>query len=147
MIEKISTENFDEVINTQTNPYFLKFGSKTCGPCNTMKPVLEALAKNNPNYKVFEIDTDESADLAQKFEIRAVPTIHICEGREILYSFYGLTPLRDLEYAITNIQDPYFREHGEFQIKHITNKSKNYTFEFIVFGLIVVICFVLFVLL
>lgn len=124
MIEKITNENFDTIINSQTSAYFLKFGSKTCGPCNTMKPVLEALATNNQKFRVFEIDTDESSELAQKFEIRAVPTIHLCEGREILYSFHGLTPLRDLEYALHNINDPYFREHGEFRIKEELSKNK-----------------------
>lgn len=137
MIQKITTENFDSIINTQTRPYFLKFGSKTCGPCNTMKPVLEALARNNQDNSVFEIDTDDSSELAEKFEIRAVPTIHLCEGREILYSFHGLTPLRDLEYALQNINDPYFRENGEFKIKEeLTNHTTDHTFNIVVIILV-----------
>lgn len=144
MLEKINSENFEEKIGQQKNPYFLKFGSKTCGPCNTMKPVLLALAENNPEFNVFEIDTDESSELAQKFEIRAVPTIHLCEEREILYSFYGLTPLRDLEYAVKNIDDPYFREHGEFKISKEAQK-KNFKFEGLVILLVLIFVLLIFV--
>ena len=130
----LTSENFENSVNTINGPYIIKFGSKTCGPCNTMAPVLEKFREINPQVKLFEIDTDQSPELASHFEIRSVPTIHICEGREILYSFHGLTPLRDIEYVINNINDPHFREHGEFNMQQV---KKTYYFEA---GILILFC-------
>lgn len=129
MMKKLTNENFEEVAQSQKDLYIIKFGSKTCGPCNTMKPVLDALVQNNPETAIFEVDTDESPELAAHFGIRAVPTIHYCENREILYSFHGVTPLRDLQYVIDNKDDAHFRETGEFQKE---DQNKDHTFGIII---------------
>lgn len=135
MENQLTLENFDALISAQTRPYGIRFGSKTCGPCNTMIPVIEKVRQTNPNFNFFEVDTDEDPELASHFGIRSVPTIHICEEREILYSFHGITPFRDIQYLIDNINDPYFRTHGSFQVK---DQKKSYTFEIIVIALIAI---------
>lgn len=119
---KLTSENFESTLNTVNGAYLIKFGSKTCGPCNTMAPVLEKLQVENSEFKIFEIDTNESPELAGHFQIRSVPTMHFCEGREILYTCNGITPFKDLQYIINNLDDPTFRESGEFKVE----KSKNY---------------------
>ncbi len=129
MLKKINSENFEYAIQSENGPYIIKFGSQSCGPCHTMKPVLDTLAQNNPSVSVYEVDTDESPELAGHFEIRSVPTMHYCEGREILFSQYGVTPLRDMQYVIDNFNDEYFRANGEFQIE---KTKKNYTFEILI---------------
>ncbi|EQC43045.1 thioredoxin domain protein [Bacteriovorax sp. BSW11_IV] len=133
MDTKLTLENFDAQISSQRKPFAIKFGSTTCGPCNTMAPVLDKVRTENPHFMVFEVDTDEEPELASHFGIRAVPTIHICEDREILYSFHGITPYRDIQYLIDNINDPHFRTHGSFKT---SDQKKSYTFELIVLVLI-----------
>ena len=122
-MKKLSSQEFDQYIANIKGPYLLKFGSKTCGPCNTMGPVLEKLSQDNPNFNVLEIDTDESPELASLCNIRSIPALHFCEDREILYSLSGITPLRDLQYVINNIKSEHFLEHGEFQT---APKQKSY---------------------
>lgn len=138
MEKQLTLENFDALISAQVRPYAIRFGSKTCGPCNTMVPVLEKVRQTNPNFTIFEVDTDEEPELASHFGIRSVPTVHICEEREILYSFHGVTPFRDIQFVINNIDDPYFREHGHFKS---SEEKKSYTFEFIVLALIIIFGF------
>jgi thioredoxin 1 len=87
-----------------------------------MAPVLSKLDQENPHVNIFEVDTNESPEIAAHFNIRSVPTIHFCEGREILYTFNGVTPFRDLQYVIDNINDEYFRKFGEFK----SQAKKNY---------------------
>lgn len=126
MLKKLNSENFEYVAQSEKGPYIIKFGSETCGPCNTMKPVLDKLAQENQGISIYDVDTNESPELAAHFGIRAVPTIHYCEDREILYTFNGVTPLRDMQYVIDNINDPHFRETGEFKVE---NEKKSYAFE------------------
>ena len=116
-MQKLNSNNFDSTIILLNSPYLIKFGSKSCGPCNTMGPVLQKLSAENPNFAVYEVDTDESPELASKFEIKSIPAMHFCEGREIIYSLQGLTPFKDLQFVIQNINNPHLREHGEFNIE------------------------------
>ncbi|MCF8059272.1 MAG: thioredoxin family protein [Bacteriovoracaceae bacterium] len=113
-MKKLNVENFEEVVTNEKGFFIIKFSSPTCGPCKTMNPVFEALSNNNPDLNIYEIDTMESPELADHFGVRGVPYITFCENREVIYSFTGTTPLGNLQYVINNINDPYFREHGEF---------------------------------
>jgi thioredoxin 1 len=114
-MQKLNTENFESSVSKQTGLFVIKFSSPTCGPCSTMKPVFERLAEQNPSITVYEVDTMESPELAGHFGVRGVPYVTFCEGREVLYTFTGVTPLGNLQYVINNIDDPYFRENGKFQ--------------------------------
>ncbi|OUR97128.1 hypothetical protein A9Q84_12425 [Halobacteriovorax marinus] len=116
-MEKLTDDNFESVINAQNGPFFIKFGSTSCGPCNTMAPVLEKLSFENPSFPMFEVDTNLSPDIAAHFEIKSVPTMHFCEDREVFFTSVGITPFRDLQFVINNIDDVYMREHGHFKVE------------------------------
>lgn len=128
-MKRLTTESFENTVEAEKNLFIIKFFSPTCGPCRTMNPVFEALETNNPDLNVYEIDTMESPELAAQFEVRGVPYTIYCENREVIYEFTGTTPLGNLQYVINNIDDPYFRETGEFKQPE---QKKNYTFQVIV---------------
>jgi thioredoxin 1 len=127
-MEKLTGSNFEEVVSSQEGLFVIKFSSPTCGPCGTMKPVFKALDDNNPSLNVFEVDTSESPELASHFGVRGVPYVTFCENREVLYDFTGVTPLADLQFVVDNIDDPHFRETGQFQVQE-SNEKKNWWFE------------------
>ncbi len=132
MIRKLESEHFETTVNTITGPYLLKFGSTTCGPCQMMIPVLEKLSAQNPDFPIFDIDTNESPELAAHFNIRSVPTMFFCEDREVIMDLNGLTPYKDLQYIIDNINDPYLREHGEFNVV----KKKDNFIPYLIAGIV-----------
>lgn len=114
-MQKLNLENFEELVSREKGLFVIKFSSPTCGPCATMKPVFEKLDEQNPSVNVYEVDTMESPEIAGHFGVRGVPYVTFCEGREVLYTFTGVTPLGNLQYVINNIDDPYFRENGDFK--------------------------------
>jgi thioredoxin 1 len=128
-LKTLNSENFESVASSEQGLFLIKFFSPTCGPCATMKPVFELFSTNNENINVYEVDTMESPEIAAHFGVRGVPYTAFCENREVLYSFTGVTPLVDLQYVADNIDDPYFREHGEFQK---SEDGKDHTFTIIV---------------
>ncbi|PIK15414.1 thioredoxin family protein [Halobacteriovorax sp. JY17] len=132
-MKKVDSENFDTIVNTTRGPYLLKFGSTTCGPCQMMIPVLEKLAAENPDFPIYDIDTHESPELAEHFNIRSVPTMFFCEDRQVIMDLNGLTPYKDLQYIIDNINDPHLREYGEFKV----DKKKDNFIPFLILGIIV----------
>lgn len=139
-MERLTIENFEEKVEQNQGVFIIKFFSETCGPCETMAPVVEAFEANNSNIKVYEVDTMESPDIAARFGVRGVPYVAFCEGREVLYDFTGVRPLADMQFIIDHIDDPYFRENGEFQK---TDSKKSYLFPIIVTTILVAYFFIL----
>jgi thioredoxin 1 len=115
-VKEVTSENFEEIVNSEKGLFIIKFFSDTCGPCKTLDPVINLLEEKNPKINIYKVNTGLSPELAEHFEIRGVPTVIYCENREVLYQFVGLTPLNDFQYVIDNIKDPYFIETGDFKL-------------------------------
>lgn len=56
-------------------PSVVDFTASWCGPCQRMKPIFHALAKDfRDDYNFITIDIDENPELAHKYQVQAVPT-------------------------------------------------------------------------
>jgi thiol-disulfide isomerase/thioredoxin len=51
------------------------FKSSWCGYCKQVTPYFDEISKEKPNVKSFKIDIDSNPDIAQKFNVRSVPTL------------------------------------------------------------------------
>ncbi len=57
-------------------PKLWDFWATWCPPCREQKPIVEELAKEYAGVvEVKSIDVDENKDLAQKFNVQAIPTL------------------------------------------------------------------------
>ena len=54
------------------------FSATWCGPCKTFKPVMNEIS--GEGHSVEFIDIDQSQDLAQKYNVRSVPTVVVEEN-------------------------------------------------------------------
>ena len=74
MLEIITSENFDEVINS--GPVLVDFYADWCGPCKIVAPVLEELANDyEGKLDIFKVNTEEQQELAAVFGIKSIPSI------------------------------------------------------------------------
>jgi thioredoxin 1 len=80
---------------TQTNlPKLWDFWATWCPPCKQLKPTIEALEKEyEGKIEIKSIDVDQNKDLAQKFNVQAIPTLVFLDakGKE-LSRIVGLVP-------------------------------------------------------
>jgi len=69
-----------------------------CGPCKIMAPVLDDLARDRAgDLLVVKLDTDRNPATAQRFDVRAIPTLIVFrEGREVA-RHAGVIPRRQLD--------------------------------------------------
>lgn len=83
MAQTITGSEFGEVILKQP-AVLADFYSETCVPCRQMMPVLEELESElGDRIKAVKIDVARNGDLADKYEVRAVPTFVLFKnGRE-----------------------------------------------------------------
>ena len=79
---------------TATNlPKLWDFWATWCPPCKELKPTIEALEKEyEGRIEIRSINVDENKELAQKFEVKAIPTLVFLDakGKE-LSRIVGLT--------------------------------------------------------
>ena len=80
MIQMLNESNFEQTI--AKGIVVVDFWAPWCMPCKKMNPVIEKLAKNNPDLIVGKLDTDESQEIARKYDIMSIPTIIIFKDGE-----------------------------------------------------------------
>ncbi len=83
--------SFLELVKSTDKPIFIKFSATWCGPCKTIKSLVDDLFKTYQQHALcMEIDIDESVDLYALLRMRkmvnGVPTI-LCyhEDNETIY--------------------------------------------------------------
>ena len=80
----MTDEEFDEIIGAK-DVCVVDFSASWCGPCRMMAPVLEDVSeKYKGKYFFYQIDIDSAEELANKFNVSAVPTMIVFKkGKEV----------------------------------------------------------------
>ena len=79
----------------------LKFGSEWCEPCHALECELEDVDDDNENVSVLMIDTDESPDLTNRYDVYQLPTMVIYKNKnEMIYRGEGVMLAQDIEEII-----------------------------------------------
>ena len=83
-IPTIDLARFDAVAATP-GITMLDFTAAWCGPCKTLTPILVALeAEYRGRFRLYAIDVDRDPVLAQRFDVRSMPTVVLLHaGREV----------------------------------------------------------------
>ena len=80
---------------TSGEPVLLDFHASWCVPCKTMRPHVARLAEKN--YPIQSVDIDQSPDLAQRYNVTAVPTFIVADPQgRVLARTQGVLPPADL---------------------------------------------------
>ena len=85
MAVKITNENFENEVIKSELPVLADFYSDSCIPCKMLSPVLSQVENENQDrIKVVKINVGFNAELVEKYEIQAAPTIvFFVKGEEV----------------------------------------------------------------
>ncbi len=92
--------SFSEIINAE-KPVLVDFFATWCGPCQTMKPILDDLkTKLGNTASVLKVDVDKNPHAASKYQIRSVPTLILFKQGKIVWRQSGVVPANQLAQII-----------------------------------------------
>jgi len=86
----------DATVDSATGQYplfILDCWAEWCGPCRTIGPIIEELAKEMKGKAVFgKLNVDENMQTANKYRISAIPTLLIFKNGKLIDKLLGAYP-------------------------------------------------------
>jgi thioredoxin 2 len=78
-------DTFAEVAEASTLPVVLDLWATWCGPCRSVSPVLEQIARDMAGrIKLVKVDIDKAPALARRYAVKAVPTLLVLVGGNVV---------------------------------------------------------------
>jgi thioredoxin 2 len=75
-ITEADDDTFSAIAEASAIPVLVDFWAPWCGPCRTVSPALESLAREMAGrLKLVKVNVDAAPKLGQRFEVRAIPTL------------------------------------------------------------------------
>ena len=81
---------FQDIIKGE-KPILVDFFADWCAPCKTMNPILKSIkSKMGDEIKILKINVDKNQAVADKFNVRGIPTFIIFKQNELKWSQSGI---------------------------------------------------------
>ncbi|MGA2790040.1 MAG: thioredoxin [Candidatus Bathyarchaeia archaeon] len=99
----ISDRNFEQTVKNYPL-IVVDCWAAWCAPCRAIAPVVEELAKEYSGKVVFgKLNVDDNPETAEKFGIRAIPTLLVMKNGSEVDRIVGVLPKNQLEARIGSV--------------------------------------------
>ena len=87
---ELTSENFEAEVLRADRLVIVDFWASWCTPCRMLAPILEEIAAEHPDIKVYKINVDEAQDIAEKYGVMSLPILIFFENGEAVDESIGL---------------------------------------------------------
>jgi thioredoxin 2 len=102
-VEVPDARAFDALVRDAAQPIVVDFWAPWCGPCRMVAPELVRVAASNAGRLIVaKVNTDENAELGERFRIRSIPTMAIFHGGKEVARTAGAMPAAEIEAFIND---------------------------------------------
>ena len=102
-VKEINSKDFNKFI--KEDKVVVDFWAPWCGPCKIMGPIFDKVSgKMKDRAKFGKVNVDDNVDLAQRFNVRAIPTTIFFRDGEQVDRFSGVISEEELIEKIKEIK-------------------------------------------
>ena len=96
-VTELTDAAFDEIVHNSDTPVLVDFWAPWCGPCQTLKPLLEKVVESyGEKVCLAKYNVDESNEMAGKYGVMSIPSVKMVKGGEVVAEFVGIKPEAEL---------------------------------------------------
>jgi putative thioredoxin len=91
----VDASNFEAIVikGSQQQPVLVDIWAPWCGPCKSLKPLLEKLAEEyQGKFILAKLNSDENPAIAQQLGVRGIPTVKAVYQGNLVNEFTGALP-------------------------------------------------------
>ena len=93
LTKAVTDESFRQDVLEAPGPVLVDFWAEWCGPCKTVGPILDELAKDYAGkLTVAKIDIDENPMTPNEYAVRGIPTMLLFRDGKLLDQKVGAMP-------------------------------------------------------
>ena len=94
----VTDDSFDQEVLRAAKPVLVDFWAPWCGPCKAVAPLLEdAAGRHAGRLAVAKLNVDENHQSAQKWNVRAIPTLILFKDGEAVETRVGALDQAELD--------------------------------------------------
>ena len=97
----VNKNNFEQIKSSEKT-VLLDFYADWCGPCMMMSPIVDEIARENPQYLIGKINVDEESELARAFGVESIPMLVVIKNGKVVNHTVGARPKEQI-LAMLNI--------------------------------------------
>jgi len=97
-MKELTSANF--AAETAQGLTVVDFWASWCGPCRLLSPIVEELAGEMTDVNFAKVNVDDEPDLANRYNINAIPTLVILKGGAQVAQSVGLKTKEELRSLI-----------------------------------------------
>lgn len=88
-VKVFTSDNFETEVLGSDKTVLVDFYADWCGPCKMIAPIVEEIAKENPDIVVGKVNVDNDQQLAIAFNIVSIPFLAIIKNGEVVDQIVG----------------------------------------------------------